>query len=126
MNNIKSDIHTIDDIKLLVDTFYDKVKENEHLSPIFEERIQNKWQEHLNKMYQFWQTVLLGEHTYSGSPFPPHATLPIEFKHFQSWLQLFNETITSLFEGEKADKAKWQSQRMAEMFHSKIEFYKQH
>ena len=37
---------------------------------------------------------------------------------------LFNKTVDDLFEGEKAERAKWQGQRMAEMFHSKIEYYK--
>jgi hemoglobin len=32
--------------------------------------------------------------------------------------------VDELFEGEKATQAKWQGQRMAEMFHSKIEYYK--
>ena len=75
-------------------------------------------------MYNFWQTVLLEEHTYYGSPFVPHAKLPVELEHFDKWLLLFNSTVDDLFEGEKAEKAKWQGQRMAEMFHSKIEYYK--
>ena len=63
------DISTIEDIKLLVDTFYQKVRENEMLSPIFNSIIQDRWPQHLEKMYTFWQTVLLQEHTYFGSPF---------------------------------------------------------
>ena len=37
---------------------------------------------------------------------------------------LFKTTVDELFEGEKAERMKWQGQRMAEMFHSKIEYYK--
>ena len=75
-------------------------------------------------MYRFWQTVLLEEHSYHGSPFIPHAKLPVTKEHFIQWLALFNETIDVLFEGELASKAKWQGERMAEMFYSKIEFHK--
>ena len=75
-------------------------------------------------MYRFWQTVLLGEHTYYGSPFVPHAKLPVDLVHFEQWLALFDKTVDELFEGEKATRAKWQGQRMAEMFHTKIEHYK--
>lgn len=121
---MKNDIMNLEDIKLLVDSFYEKVREDDKLANIFNDKIQDRWTEHLNKMYRFWQTVLLGDHTYFGSPFLPHANLPVEKEHFDRWLQLFYETVDSLFEGEKASRAKWQGERMAEMFHSKIQFYK--
>jgi hemoglobin len=120
----KKDIHSLDDIKLLVDTFYDKVKEDTLIGPIFNERIQNRWPEHLDKMYTFWQTVLLGEHTYYGSPFPPHAQLPVEHHHFQRWLSLFSQTLTELFTGQKAKEALWRADKMAEMFQYKIEHFR--
>lgn len=121
---MKRDISTLDDIKLLVDTFYGKVREDEKLKDIFNNKIQDRWTEHLEKIYLFWQTVLLDEHTYYGSPFLPHAKLPVNAEHFERWLELFYETVDGFFEGEKASRAKWQGQRMAEMFHSKIEYYK--
>lgn len=119
-----SDITTLDDIKLMVDTFYGKVREDDKLATIFNDKIQDRWPQHLEKMYRFWQTVLLEEHTYFGSPFVPHAKLPVEIEHFERWLQLFYETVDYLFEGEKAERAKWQGTRMAEMFQVKIEYYK--
>lgn len=124
MNQDKKDISTLDDIKLLVDNFYGRVRKDELLADIFNERIQDRWPQHLEKMYRFWQTVLLEEHTYYGSPFAPHAKLPVELKHFQQWLKLFGETVDNLFSGEKATRAKWQAERMAEMFHYKIEYYR--
>ena len=92
MTEEKKDILSIDDIKLLVNTFYDKVREDYLIGPIFNERIQGLWPQHLAKMYTFWQTVLLGEHTYYGTPFPPHAQLPVEKEHFDRWLTLFSLT----------------------------------
>ncbi len=118
------DITSLDDIKLFVDTFYDKVRHDDLLADIFNNKIEDRWAQHLDKMYRFWQTVLLEDHTYYGSPFVPHANLPVEAAHFDQWLILFNNTIDSLFEGEKATRAKWQGQRMAEMFLTKIEYYK--
>jgi hemoglobin len=120
---MKNDILNLDDIKLLVDTFYDKVRKDDLLGGIFNEKIGDRWPEHLDKMYRFWQTVLLDEHTYLGSPFLPHAKLPIDEQHFNHWLALFNDTIDNLFEGAKAGKAKWQAARMAEMFMHKINYY---
>lgn len=115
-----SDILSLDDVKLLVDTFYGKVREDELLAPIFNERIQDRWPLHLDKMYRFWQTVLLTDHTYFGSPFPPHATLKVEKLHFDRWLQLFHETLDELFDGKIAEEAKWRAGKMAEMFQIKI------
>ncbi|HUH74761.1 MAG TPA: group III truncated hemoglobin [Chitinophagales bacterium] len=119
------EIENIEDIKLLVDTFYGKVREDEQLKDIFNNKIQDRWPEHLEKMYRFWQTVLLDEHTYYGSPFVPHAQLPVEKEHFNRWIELFYGTVDELFTGDKARKAKWQGERMAEMFHMKIQYYKQ-
>ncbi len=121
---MKKDITTLQDVKLLVDTFYGKVRENGLLKDIFNNKIQDRWPQHLEKMYRFWQTVLLEEHTYFGSPFVPHAQLPVGKEHFNQWLELFNSTVDELFEGATANRAKWQGDRMAEMFHTKIEFYK--
>ena len=109
---------------LFVNRFYDKIRADELLGPIFNERIQDRWPEHLEKMYRFWQTVLLGEHTYFGSPFPPHAQLRVGPEHFAKWMELFNPTIDELFTGEKAAEAKWRAAKMAELFEMKIEHYK--
>jgi len=121
----KKAILTIEDVKLLVDTFYDKIREDELLASIFNERIQDRWPEHLNKMYSFWQTILLGEHTYYGSPFMPHAKLPVDHHHFERWLTLFAITIDDLFTGEKAYEAKWRAEKMAEMFEYKIKSFRE-
>lgn len=121
---MKNDIANLDDIKQLVDTFYDKVQHDELIGPIFNGVIKN-WQPHLEKMYTFWQTVLLQEHTYYGSPFPPHAKLPVSAAHFDRWLSLWYATVDGLFEGAKADEAKWRGKAMAEMFQAKIKYFKE-
>jgi hemoglobin len=115
------DIISLDDVKQLVNFFYEKAREDETLAPIFNERIKDRWPEHLEKMYCFWQTFLLEEHTYHGAPFPPHAKLPVTHIHFEKWLELFTKTVDELFVGEKAEEAKWRGQKMAQMFEIKIE-----
>lgn len=122
--NHKHDIETLDDVKLLVDTFYVKVRQDDSLAPIFNAQIQDRWPQHLEKMYTFWQTVLLGEHTYFSSPFPPHAKLPVDHAHFTQWLQLFSETIGELFSGERAEEALWRANKMAQLFEMKIDHYR--
>ncbi|MET3979577.1 hemoglobin [Mucilaginibacter sp. UYP25] len=99
-------ILTLDDIKRLVDTFYNRIQSDELLGPVFNERIKDNWPIHLEKMYRFWQTVLLEEYTYNGSPFPPHAQLPVGPEHFTQWLALFTQTVDELFTGDKANRSK--------------------
>ena len=123
MNEMK-DILTLEDVKRLVDVFYEKVRANDMLAPVFNERIQNRWPEHLEKMYTFWQTILLEERTYFGSPFPAHAQPPVSHIHFEQWMQLFTQTVDELFAGEIAKEAKWRAGKMAEMFEYKIEQFR--
>ena len=121
---ISKDITDLEDIKLLVNTFYAKVQKDEFIGPIFNEKIGNRWPEHLEKMYRFWQTILLEVHSYSGSPFPPHKQLPVAKEHFQRWMEIFTETTNSLFKGPLAEEAKLRAQNMAEMFNYKIEYFR--
>jgi len=121
-----TDIKTLDDIKLLVNTFYSKVQNDPFIGPIFNEKIGHRWPEHLEKMYRFWQTILLEEHTYSGSPFPPHKHLPVEMEHFSRWMEIFTETVDSLFKGSLAEEAKLRAKNMAEMFNYKIQYFRNH
>ena len=118
-------IENIEDIRELVYTFYDKIREDKLLADIFNERIQDRWPEHLEKMVTFWQTVLLDDRTYQGAPFPPHATLPVEREHFDRWLKLFYETINDLFYGELAEEAIWRADKMSEMFQAKIAYHRE-
>ena len=121
----KKELLNLEDIKTLVDSFYGKVRSDELLAPIFNERIRDNWPVHLEKMYRFWQTVLLGEHTYMGTPFPPHANLPVDKSHFEQWLKLFKETLDEQFSGEKAKEAKWRADKMAEMFLLRINYFRE-
>ena len=120
----KKDITTLEDIQLLVDTFYGKVRKDPLIGPIFNGVIADRWPQHLAKMYRFWQTVLFDEYTYSGSPFPPHAQLPVSQQHFDTWLGLWHGTIDQFFTGEKASEAKWRGDKMAKMFLAKIEYFR--
>ncbi|MCC9073316.1 group III truncated hemoglobin [Flavobacterium sp. F-65] len=118
------DITTIEDIKLLVNTFYAKVQKDDLIGPIFNERIQGRWPEHLETMYKFWQTILLEQRAYSGSPFPPHKHLPVDQSHFNRWIEIFTKTVDSLFIGILAEEAKMRGVNMASMFLHKIEYFR--
>ncbi len=121
---MKKELENTEDIRILVHSFYDKVRLNEMLGPIFDRVIEDRWPEHLDKMVRFWSTVLLDAKTYIGTPFMPHLNLPVEAEHFDQWLALFFQTLDEHFEGEKAGEAKWRANKMAVMFHNKLEYYR--
>jgi len=117
-----SDIENLDDVKHLVNTFYEQVQQHSLLGPVFENVVQGNWTTHLEKMYRFWQTILLNEHTYTGSPFAQHVKLPIEAEHFEAWLTLFYKTVDGLYKGARADEAKTRAGKMGEMFQYKLAY----
>lgn len=119
---MKKELNTLENIRLMVNSFYAKVREDELLGPIFNERIGNRWPEHLEKMYRFWQTILHEEHTYYGSPFSPHATMPLERHHFERWVEIFHQNLDEQFEGDLKDEAAWRAEKMAQMFNFKIDY----
>jgi len=122
----RSDIHNRTDIELLVNKFYTHVRADELIGPIFQEAIGDQWPKHLAKMYTFWETVLLDQHTYSGASFMPHARLPIGTQHFDRWLQLFDLTLDTYFDGPVADDARARAAKMAVMFQAKLQYLKDH
>ena len=111
------DIETSEDIKLLIDTFYGKVKEDDLIGYIFNDIAQVDWPHHLPKMYAFWEFLLLGGDTYTGNPIEPHRKLSqkvrLKEEHFDRWLKLFHETVDELFTGKNAEEAKNRSMLIA-------------
>ncbi|PZF74755.1 group III truncated hemoglobin [Taibaiella soli] len=122
----KKDIATIEDVRILVDDFYTDVRADPLFGDIFNNILEHRWPQHLEKMYRFWQTVLLEEHTYQGSPFLPHAKMPLDTTHFSAWVSLWHRIVDKHFAGERAEEAKWRGNKMAVMFLSKIEYYREH
>ena len=117
---MKSDIQTLEDVQLMVNTFYNKVQQDELIGEIFNNVIQDRWPQHLETMYKFWQSILLNENTYTGQPFLKHINLPISDEHFARWLDLFYSTTDELFAGPVADEAKKRGTMIGTMFNSKL------
>lgn len=103
---MKKDIKNRTDIKLLVDTFYNKVLSDKLIGHFFTEVVRINWEKHLSAMYDFWENILFFTGKYNGNPMDLHQHLSkvksIEKRHFNRWNKLFTATIDDLFEGEKA------------------------
>jgi hemoglobin len=133
------DIQTSPEVRILVDRFYEKVRRDPLIGPIFDDVAKVDWPSHLATLCTFWETLLkipssvgathlplvsdapgqgpdAGKKagTCSGAPFPKHAVLPVEKAHFDRWLQLFIETVDENFVGPKADEAKGRALSIAD------------
>lgn len=115
------DIETVADIEEMVYRFYETVRKDELIGGIFNGVLNGKWDEHLEKMVRFWQTILLNEKTYSGAPFPPHAMLPVREMHFDRWKELFIAQLDARFRGPIAEEAKSRARLMAGIFLAKVQ-----
>ncbi len=117
---MKKDIEEREDLSLLVNTFYENIRENELLGPIFNGHIKKEqWPAHLEKLTDFWVTALFGIVCFKGNPTLAHRTVDKNLKHsitehhFEQWVALWHNTIDLLFEGIQANRAKKAAINMA-------------
>jgi hemoglobin len=104
-----------DGIRQLVDAFYDKVRLDAELAPIFLRAIPGDWEPHLTRMYAFWSSVMLTTGRYKGNPVVKHLVIPgIQPHLFERWLALFNETCGELFEDGVSEEFRANAARIAE------------
>jgi len=121
---MKKDIHNREDIMLLVDSFYKNVALNQQIGPIFTDVAKVDWSHHLPKMYDFWESILFGKAIYKGNPMLTHFALneqtPLQTEAFETWKNLFFQTVNDLFAGANANLIKQKAQSIADLMHFKI------
>jgi hemoglobin len=100
-------------VEVLVRRFYEKVRTDWLLGPVFESRIRN-WEPHLKRMCEFWSSVTLMTGRYRGTPMAKHLPLPVDAVHFDRWLVLFKETAREVCEPRAADHFIERTRRIAE------------
>lgn len=120
----RPDITGRPDIELLVARFYDKVRADALLAPIFEGVARVDWSHHLPHLCDFWERIILGTGGFRGNPLGVHANLALltdmDWPRFQRWLELFCGTVDELFEGERATHIKSAADDMAHVIYSRI------
>lgn len=88
----------IDDalISKLVERFYDTIRHDELLGPIFAAHVVD-WTPHLGRMKDFWASVTLESGRFRGNPMIKHIAVGgLEQAHFDRWLILWRETVGSV------------------------------
>ena len=121
----KTDIQTRAHIRLLVETFYSRIRVHDELGPIFNSIITD-WESHFELLTDFWETQLFLKRKYHGNPVTAHQEVDdkvgntVTSEHFGLWLNVWFATIDDLFEGETAWVAKNRAQKMSTMLFMKI------
>ena len=121
----KTDIQNRTHIRLLVETFYSKIRVHDDLGPIFN-AIVTDWESHFELLTDFWETQLFLKRKYHGNPVTAHQEVDdkvgntVTSEHFGLWLNVWFATIDDLFEGETAWVAKNRAQKMSTMLFMKI------
>lgn len=101
------------DVARLVDRFYARVRADEALGPIFEAAVDD-WPEHLERLTDFWCSVMLAAGRYKGNPFGAHRGLPIREAHFETWLGLWRRTTGEELAPEHAALFQEKAERIAQ------------
>lgn len=124
---VNRNIQDRDDVHRLVKVFYEAIKNDELLGPVFKFHIaENEWEDHIDKLTDFWLTNLFGVRAFKGNPSLKHINVDENLKnsiskvHFNHWLHLWNLTIDSLYHCERAKKAKYMAEKIAYAQHAVI------
>lgn len=108
-----ADLCSEEEIVQLVHGFYDEVRRDEVLGPIFAQHVKD-WNAHLPVMVDFWSSALRGTARFRGSPLQKHAALPgLSIELFQRWLRLFRQTTSALPNAALATRANDLAERIA-------------
>lgn len=102
----KKQIENEKDIKKLVQNFYNKIRKDQMLAPVFNEVLKGNLENHMNIMCEFWSSILLSTGKYLNNASVKQALLFLEIAQFDQWLTLFDQTIDELFFGFNASHAK--------------------
>lgn len=102
-------------ISRLVSIFYARVRRDPVIGAIFNEAVAD-WDHHLAKITDFWSGVMLRTGRYHGRPMQPHLVLPLEPRHFDAWLALFEETAREICPPDAAAAFIIRARRIADSF----------
>ena len=109
-------------IRAVVNEFYARARRDDVVGPVFNRVIpEAEWPAHLDKIADFWSSMLLGTGRYDGRPMPKHLAIPeLSDAHFMRWLRLFRETVEQICPPDIAALFVERSERIGNSFRMNI------
>ncbi len=100
-------------LRLLLETFYGRVRRDPLLGPVFDQAIAD-WDDHLARIADFWSSVLAMSGRYKGDPMALHLIHAdrITPEMFLRWLALWQETTDELLDPALAAEAQDKARRI--------------
>lgn len=119
------DLQTRADINHLLEAFYSQALTDPIIGHFFTEVVQLDLSTHLPRLGDFWESILFGAAIYKGNPMLQHLHLsalsPMEAVHFERWLSLWEKTVRTHFDGERATAAIQRAQQIGGLMQHKIQ-----
>lgn len=114
------------DIDGVVPAFYDRVRQDTVLGPIFNGAIDD-WPRHLQALEYFWSSVLLTSGRYKGQPMIAHFRHEhaMTAENFARWLDLWTEVSNTTLPPGKAAIFQEKAGRIAESLQLGIRFQRE-
>lgn len=99
----------------LIPSFYARVRADAELGPVFEDAVHD-WPEHLDKLVDFWSSVMLTSGRYKGNPVAAHARHAdrITPELFDRWLAIWGQTTGEVMPPDAAAALQEKAARIAE------------
>ncbi len=99
----------------LLARFYEKVRQDDDLGPLFNDVVYD-WTEHLERLEDFWSSVMLTSGRYKGNPVVIHLmhVHRITPDMFERWLVLWVQTTSEMLPGAVAAAMQAKARRIAE------------
>ena len=124
VNMAKKDICSREDIEMLVKVFYDQLLVDKVIGHFFTEVVVLDLNHHLPVIVDFWEGILFDNPVYKGNPMIKHISMhkksKIDHFHFITWLEIWEKTINSLFDGELSKKAIERAKSIASLMEYKV------
>ncbi len=121
---MKKDITSRQDIELLVNEFYIRVKQDSVIGFVFTDIAKVNWEKHLPVMYDFFENMLFYTGSYTGNPMELHKhinrILPLNETHFKQWEYLFCKVADEFFEGPTVELVKQRAKSISAIMQIKI------
>lgn len=126
---MKPDITSRKDIEAIITLFYELSFQDERLGKIFKEISPLHLETHIPLVADFWEGILLDGDKYRGNVTEKHFNVnrltALTKNDFDNWFSYWEKAVNQLFQGNKAEMAKFRARSIADIMSYKMDYINQ-